>query len=86
MNTRTLLWASVAGTVVAALCCATPVLAIFLGAIGLSAWVAGLDYVLIPALAMFIGLLLYALKRRHDEAVCCAVPGQPDANASGGRQ
>ena len=71
---------------VAALCCATPVLAIFLGAIGLSAWVAGLDYVLISALAMFIGLALYALKRRHDEAECCAVPEQPDANVCGGRQ
>jgi mercuric ion transport protein len=86
VNTRTLLRASVAGTVVAALCCATPVLAIVLGAVGLSAWVAGLDYVLIPALAIFIGLVLYALKRRRDEAACCAVPGRPDANASGGRQ
>lgn len=85
MNTRTLLRASVAGTVVAALCCATPVLAILLGVVGLSAWVGGLDYVLIPALALFIGLALYALKCRRDEAACCAVPGQPDTNASGGR-
>jgi len=61
-------------------------LAILLGAVGLSAWVAGLDYVLIPALAMFIGLFLYALKCRRDDAACCAVPGQADANASGGRQ
>ncbi len=62
MNTRTLLRAGIAGTVVAALCCATPVLAILFGIVGLSAWVGGLDYVVIPALAMFIGLTLYAVK------------------------
>lgn len=84
MKTQTLLRAGVAGTVVAALCCATPVLAILLGVVGLSAWVAGLDSVLFAALAVFIGLTLYALKRRRDEAACCALPGEPARHASGG--
>ncbi|PKO56362.1 MAG: hypothetical protein CVU28_03190, partial [Betaproteobacteria bacterium HGW-Betaproteobacteria-21] len=38
----------IAGSVIAAICCATPVLVILLGVLGLSAWVGWLDYVLIP--------------------------------------
>lgn len=53
------------GTVVAALCCFTPILVILLGAVGLSAWLGWLDLVLLPALAMFIGITLYALWRRQ---------------------
>ena len=86
MDNRILLRTGIAGSVVAALCCATPVLVILLGAVGLSAWVGGLDYVLIPALVVFIGLTIYALKRRRAEAACCVVPGHPEANTSGGRR
>ncbi|MBI4082296.1 MAG: mercury resistance system transport protein MerF [Candidatus Lambdaproteobacteria bacterium] len=46
-----------------ALCCLTPVLVVLLGAIGLSALVAGLDYVLLPALGAFASLVVYALWR-----------------------
>lgn len=55
----------VIGTVIVALCCFTPVLVILLGAVGLSALLGWLDYVLLPALAMFIGITLYALWRRR---------------------
>ncbi|WP_312226486.1 mercury resistance system transport protein MerF, partial [Stutzerimonas nitrititolerans] len=48
-------------SVVAAVCCFTPVLVVLFGAIGLSAWVGYLDYVLFPALGAFIALTLYAL-------------------------
>jgi mercuric ion transport protein len=37
MDNRTLLRTGIVGTAVAALCCATPVLVILLGAVGLSA-------------------------------------------------
>ena len=67
MDNRTLLRTGVAGTVVAALCCATPVLVILLGAVGLSAWVGRLDYTLIPALVLFLGITIYALRRRRAE-------------------
>ena len=77
MDNRTLLKTGVAGSVVAALCCVTPVLVILFGVVGLSAWVGWLDYVLIPALVVFIGITIYALRRRHAEAACCAEPGQP---------
>lgn len=50
MNNRALLKTGIIGTVIAALCCFTPVLAILLGVVGLSAWLGWLDYVLMPAL------------------------------------
>ncbi|MGR3591526.1 MAG: mercury resistance system transport protein MerF [Limimaricola soesokkakensis] len=54
-----------AGTVIVALCCFTPILVILLGAVGLSALLGWLDIVLLPALAVFIGITLYALWRRQ---------------------
>lgn len=60
-----LLKTGVIGTVVAALCCFTPVLVILFGVVGLSAVVGYLDYVLFPALALFIILTVYALWRRQ---------------------
>lgn len=50
-----------AGTAVFAVCCFTPALVILLGAVGLSAWLAWLDYLLIPGLILFIGLTAVAL-------------------------
>ncbi|WP_425471394.1 mercury resistance system transport protein MerF [Thalassobius vesicularis] len=40
-------------------------LVVLLGAVGLSAWLGWLDYVLLPALAFFIGLTAYAVWRRQ---------------------
>ena len=80
MDNRTLLRTGIAGSVVAALCCATPILVILFGVLGLSAWAGWLDYVLIPALVVFIGITIYALHRRRIDAAFCAVPGQPQTN------
>ena len=55
----------IATGVIAALCCFTPVLVVLLGAVGLSAWLGWLDYVLLPALAIFVGLTVYAVWRRQ---------------------
>ncbi len=68
MKKSTLLTTGIIGSIIAALCCFTPVLVILLGAVGLAAWVGHLDAVLMPLLAFFIGLTLYALfrKERHD--------------------
>jgi len=65
MNDKTLLGIGIGGTVVAALCCFTPILVVLLGAVGLSAALGWLDYVLFPALAFFIGLTIYAVHRRR---------------------
>ncbi len=66
MNDKTLLGIGIGGTVVAALCCFTPILVVLLGAVGLSAALGWLDYVLFPALAFFIGLTIYAVYRRRN--------------------
>lgn len=64
MKNETLLKVGIIGTVVAALCCFTPVLVILLGAVGLSAALGLLDLVLLPALALFIAITVYALWKR----------------------
>ena len=64
MRPSTPLVVGVLGTTVVALCCFTPLLAVALGALGLAAWVGWLDVVLLPALAFFAALTLYALYRR----------------------
>jgi mercuric ion transport protein len=63
MSNNALLATGIAGSVIAVLCCATPVLAVLLGALGLSAWIGGIDYVVLPALAVFLILVVYALIR-----------------------
>lgn len=62
---RNLIATGIAGTVIAALCCFTPVLVVLLGAVGLSASLGWLDYVLLPALAFFVALTVYAVWRRQ---------------------
>jgi len=62
--TNKLLKTGIIGTVIAALCCFTPLLVGLLGIVGLSAVVGYLDYVLMPALAIFILITIYALIRR----------------------
>ena len=52
MNNESLVKTGIIGAVIAALCCATPVLVILLGAVGMSALTGYLDYVLLPALAL----------------------------------
>ena len=62
---RRLLATGIIGTVIAALCCFTPVLVVLFSIVGLSAVLGWLDYVLLPALAFFIGLTIYAVWRRQ---------------------
>ncbi len=62
---RKLITTGIVGTVVAALCCFTPVLVVLLGAVGLSAVLGWIDYVLLPALVFFVALTVYAVWRRQ---------------------
>ncbi len=66
MNDRKLLRTGIAGSAIAAICCFTPALVVLVAAVGLSAIVGYLDYVLFPALAFFLGLTGYALYRRSN--------------------
>ncbi|TAK00521.1 MAG: mercury resistance system transport protein MerF [Candidatus Manganitrophaceae bacterium] len=60
------------GAVIAAICCFTPVLVILLGVVGLSIVTGYLDYLLIPALLICLGLLAYGMVlRKKEQAACC---------------
>ena len=70
MTDRSLITTGAIGAVLAAICCATPLLAVVLGGIGLTPWLAKADYVVMPVL--FLGVVLVGLGayRRHTEATC----------------
>lgn len=67
----------VIGTLVTILCCATPILNILLGSVGLASITGYLDYVLIPALAIFLTLAIFSYNKssksncKNDS--CCSV-------------
>jgi mercuric ion transport protein len=65
MRERALLATGIIGGALAAICCATPLLAVLFGAVGLTAWLAKADYVIIPALIICLGLIGFALYRRR---------------------
>ncbi|MGH7264818.1 MAG: mercury resistance system transport protein MerF [Candidatus Rokuibacteriota bacterium] len=63
METPKLFRAGLVGTIVAAVCCSTPILAVVFGVLGLTAWLTAADYVLIPALIASAGVTGYAAYR-----------------------
>jgi mercuric ion transport protein len=54
-----------AGAVLSLLCCVTPVLAVLLGPFGFTAFVAKLDYVLVPLFVASVALVIFAFVRRR---------------------
>jgi len=60
-----LIAAGAIGAALAAICCFTPLLVFALGAVGLTAWLAKADYVLLPVLFLGIALLAFGLYRRR---------------------
>lgn len=76
MKDATILRTGIISSAIAAICCATPILVIILGALGLSAWLGWLDYVLLPALAIFLGLTAFGFWHRQRAAACCATQDQ----------
>ena len=74
MDDRKLLGIGIVGALVAAVCCVTPVLVALLAAIDLSAAVGWLDYVLLPALAAFVGVIAYAVNVRRSNASASCGP------------
>lgn len=82
MKDATILRTGIVGSIVAAVCCFTPALVILLGAVGLSAWLGWIDYVLFPALAIFLGLTAYGLWRRQRAAACCSSETHPNKESA----
>lgn len=67
---RRLVIGGIIGSVVAALCCFTPILVVLFAAVGVSAWLGYADYVALPALVFFLALTGYGVYRQtgHREA------------------
>ena len=65
MRDRALITTGTIGAVLAALCCFTPLLALALGAVGLTAWLAKADYVVLPVLLLCLALLGLGLYRKR---------------------
>ena len=68
MKPNTWLGVGIVGTAITAICCFTPALVLLLGFFGLSALLGVLDHVLLPALAIFVGIVVYALWRKPSQS------------------
>jgi mercuric ion transport protein len=66
MNTK---WfrVGIIGTVVAVLCCATPLAVVVLGTLGLGALTGWIDIVAIPAILIFGAIAVISYKKRGSE-------------------
>ncbi len=74
MQGRTLITTGGIGSIFAAICCGTPLLAIVFGAFGLTAWLANAVYVVVPSLLLCLalfGVRLYRHRRRVAAQACC---------------
>ena len=78
MNDRSLMATGGVAAVLAAICCATPILAVILGGIGLAAWIAIADYVVLPVLVLGIALVAFGLYRRNVSATCVTTTATPN--------
>ncbi len=79
MSDRALICAGIVGATVAAVCCATPVLAVLLPVLGLGAWLGGADWVLFPLLIASVGLIVWGFYRRRGSAAYC----EPESHEEG---
>ncbi len=68
MPRSSLLQVGLAGTVITAICCFTPLLVVLLGVIGLTAFTVYLDMILVPALVLFVLITVLALVMRFRSA------------------
>ncbi|MGH0002036.1 mercury resistance system transport protein MerF [Pseudovibrio ascidiaceicola] len=68
MKDQTYLRVGIVGTVIAAICCFTPILIILLGTLGLSALAIYLDAVLLPVLGVFVLLTIFSFWRKYKRA------------------
>lgn len=68
MNDGALVRTGVAGAIIAAICCATSILAVLLPLVGLGAWLGGADIVAFSLLAVSLGLIAWGLYSRRTDA------------------
>ena len=87
MQSNKLLRVGVIGTMIAALCCFTPILVILFATIGLSWAVGYLDYLLLPAMVVFMALIMVALwRQQHSVAYAPSIRVEEANNDGGGKE
>ena len=70
MRDRALIHAGMAGAILAAICCAAPLLAGVLPLAGLGAWLAGAGLVMLPLVITCFGLVAWAIHHRRARPAC----------------
>ena len=65
MDRHSLLRTGIIGSAVTAICCFTPVLVLLFTALGVSAALGWIDWILLPALAIFLAMTAYAIWLRR---------------------
>ena len=65
MDRHSLLRTGIIGSAVTAICCFTPVLVLLFMALGVSAALGWIDWILLPALAIFLAVTAYAIWLRR---------------------
>ena len=68
MSDRALIRAGLAGAVLAAICCAAPLIAVGLPLAGLGAWLAGASLVMLPLTVVGLVLVAWAIHHRRATA------------------
>ncbi len=71
MTDRAAIWASIAGTILAAICCATPLLIASLSLTGLATWLTGAGPFALALTAIGVGLIAWAVHHRRAGTVSC---------------
>ena len=71
LSDRALIATGAAGAIVAAICCAAPLLAAVLPLAGIAAWMAGAGLVALTLMVAGLGLLAWGLHHRRAKAAGC---------------
>jgi mercuric reductase len=71
LSDRALVATGVAGAILAAICCAAPLLVAVLPLTGLAAWMAGASLVVLPLVVAGLGLVAWGLHHRRAKAADC---------------
>lgn len=71
MSDRALGRAGMVGAILAAICCAVPLLAVGLPLAGLGAWLAGAGLVVLPLMIAGLGLVAWGIHHRRARAASC---------------
>jgi|TARA_B110000967_G_scaffold106498_1_gene109199 mercuric ion transport protein len=58
---RKILKIGIIGMLITAVCCFTPLLVIIFTSLGIATWLGYTDYILLPLLTMFVGIILWGI-------------------------